>query len=328
MAELTVHSVYPESPGVDLGKRFLEHVRTTGTPETFSTISTARPPKTGQLVVLAYPVDINRDRRANKDMAPCPICCPTDPKWLSRGSLIWCEDTQAIYCVGPKCSTTGWAAARLTAAQNAFLQVDREKKAAIDLTSAVALVEARLAWIDAALPAVQHVDQLHSGLAKEQGAVRNALRRATKGSPDLQVDVGGRFQPVGPVNGTGFLTSSWQEGKRLEEARRKLLSLRADVGSESAADWATGLAPTIRKAKLKTANATAEALAVTSRKVGEAAAFLSDQTFRTLVAWSRAGAAPTGCSISQTEGAIEIRGEGYPWRARAGEVKPLPPVPQ
>ncbi len=260
-------------------------------------------------------------------MAPCPICLPSKPKWLSNGSLILCEKTSAIYCVGPTCSTTGWAASRLTIAQNVFLQAEQEKEDSESLAKAIALIDRQLAWIDSVLETVRQVDSLHTSFAKTYPLVRKSLRQSTKSGPDVQVDVGGYFQNVGRIYGAEFLTSSWREVQRLESAKKTLLSLKASVGDADSTIWSQNLASSIRTEKLKTAVSAKEILLGVRSKVGHAAAFLSDETFTTIGRWAGAGGAPPGFSVAKTATTIELRGGQSTWRARAGEITPLSPVP-
>lgn len=108
LADLLLRPDFPSAPSDDLVARFRAHVRETGSPETFAQISTTKPPQDGAVVPLALKVTIPGKRRTMGRMAPCPICSARTPKWLENGTLIWCEATRAIYCIGPECWQGLW----------------------------------------------------------------------------------------------------------------------------------------------------------------------------------------------------------------------------
>lgn len=155
----TCRSVYPDCPSSAVVAAFLEHVRLTGEPETFPTISTTRPPD--KLRVLHTPVHMPDKRRADGGRAPCPLCSPTSSKWLSRGALIWCADTAAIYAIGPRCSTGPWRQ-KIEIAINAFNEADQAKRDAQRLVAHLEALETKLDWIGRVHSAVAQIDALQA----------------------------------------------------------------------------------------------------------------------------------------------------------------------
>jgi hypothetical protein len=326
LLEVETHSVYPASPGIALGKVFKEHVRATGQPETFPTISTARPPDEGALVVLALDVSIDQRLRPERDMAPCPICSQTHPKWLGRGRLIWCEDTSAIYCLGPQCSTGGWVAGRVNIAENLFRQEDRERQAAADLAQGLAVIRARIDWIDRVASRVRRAEELQNRLGKLT-AVRRGLLNRTKGGGPVEVDVGGARRQVGSIRGADFLRSTWRDVAALEQARAGLVASLGEADRADLVAWASSLAPIICASKLGLLNEAVAALRRASEHVSAAANFLSQETALTLAALAPYSTGAERFRVTRNGDLLGIEAGEKAWHARIDEVTPLPALP-
>jgi hypothetical protein len=325
--DLITQPIYPINPGVELGKRFEAHINATGQPETFPTLSTSRPPDDGDLYVLAHPVDVDRGKRPMRDLAPCPICSPRSPIWLLKGSLIWCAETSAIYCVGPTCSTSGWAASRLTVAQNIFLREDREQQNAANLGRELRAVDARLAWIASVRPNVVRADEIQGRLAKTLPSLKLSMSRATKGGDAIRADVGGSLQPVGSIRGAPFLSSTWRLSEKLDAASSDLRSLKAECGSVDPQSWADRLAPAQCEEKLRAARKAADALSAVIVKIAAGAEFLSEETVSTLARWSASRSAPHSFKFQRTAAGFSLSVADKVWRARIGEIAVLPTLP-
>ena len=92
-------------PAESVVQLFLEHVRRTAEPETFPTISHSMPRADSRPIFLRR-FDVDRKKRPNGDMAPCPICSPNDAKFLNNGYLVWYPDEGVIRAIGPECGDT------------------------------------------------------------------------------------------------------------------------------------------------------------------------------------------------------------------------------
>jgi len=91
----------PSKPSPNDVESFKHHVRSTGCPETFPSITTARATNLDGAEILAeFPID--RKKRPNLDEAPCPICSPNSPKFLS-GYLVWFPGEKCIRAIGKEC---------------------------------------------------------------------------------------------------------------------------------------------------------------------------------------------------------------------------------
>lgn len=321
------HAIYTVNPGLELGRLFQAHVKATAQPETFPNLSTSRPPDDGELVVLAFPISVDRGRRPDRLAIPCPVCSATTPKWLHRGSFIWCEATMAIYCVGPRCGTEGWASQRLTTAQNVFLREETAKLNAERLASEIRAVPSRLAWIAHAKPVVERADILQTRLAKTLPKLKLSMHREAKASDTIRANVNGQLQSVGRIRGVAFLSSTWRNSAKLDGARTTLETLARDAPNEDLNAWAQQLAPTQCKNLLDLARNAAASLEGIADKMAAATAFLTDETALTLATWSQSRSAPFGYRFVRTAANFSLAiGENI-WRARIGEIEQLPPLP-
>ena len=87
-------------PGQYLVEEFLAHIRQSGQSETFPGLHPGPIAKTEPFLLLR-PFEIDRRKRPEGDLAPCPMCQPN--KYL-RGSLIYLPDLKAIAAIGHCCA--------------------------------------------------------------------------------------------------------------------------------------------------------------------------------------------------------------------------------
>ncbi len=97
--------------------------------------------------MLAEKISVNTALRLGGDMVPCPMCSHGKPKWKHDGSLIWCEATKAIYCIGPRCSGVTWEK-RLNVARNILRQTEKARADAAALVAVAGRAPAVLGWIE------------------------------------------------------------------------------------------------------------------------------------------------------------------------------------
>lgn len=93
---------YINRPPQVLIQEFQEHVKATGSPETFADIDNTHPTSVDGAEILCN-FRVNRTRRAERDLAPCPICSPSSPKFL-EGCLVWYPAEAVIRAIGHECS--------------------------------------------------------------------------------------------------------------------------------------------------------------------------------------------------------------------------------
>ena len=244
---LVLRSHFPEPPAQSLIAAFEDHVRTTGQPETFHAISTTRPPVDGEVEVLLEKISINKKLRPNGDGAPCPICSPTSPKYLSDGTLIWCAHTEAIYAIGPKCSLSIWTDNRLQTAKNAFRRSQKEREEAAALFHHVRRADAFLQWIADHRGRASAAEQAHREFGRTMKTLRLALSRDIKTRGAVLRSSSGRA--LASIRGPAFLTGSWSMSRELSEAGLSIRRAATEAGADPQA-WAEALAPTARRDKL------------------------------------------------------------------------------
>lgn len=316
---LVLRSHFPEPPPQSLIAAFEEHVRTTGQPETFYAISTTRPPADGDIEVLLEKISINTRLRPNGDRAPCPICSPASPKYLSDGTLIWCAHTEAIYAIGPKCSLGIWTDNRLQTAKNAFRRSQKERQEAAALFHHIRRADAFLEWIADHQGRAKAAEQAHREFSRTMKTLRLALARdiKTKGAT-LRSSTG---QALASVRGPAFLTGSWPISHELSDAASGIRKAALEAGPDPQA-WAETLAPTPRRERLKEIRAARQVLVRSAERMSAAALFLSQGNIEPLAIWSKLETSPIRFDVSHTSTKIELRQGADRWSGPLGLAMP------
>lgn len=270
---------------------FRKYVDRTGCPETFELISTAQPPRGGEIVALHHPIDINPKQRPDGGKAPCPICSPSTGKYLAGGTLIWCSETKAIYAIGPDCSTSIWSDNRLARAVNLLRRTERDQANAATLKREAALAPARLEWIEQHRPLAQQVDALHASLAKDAPGLRQSISHAVKG------------QTFSHISGTEFLTGSWRIAQNLAEVARVLDKMADRLDSSS---WVDELSAKGLEEQLELARKAMQVLSRQEQRIAEARKFLSVRNAKALVGWNTYWWAPRDFQASASIDASQV----------------------
>lgn len=324
----TERRVYPATPDRDLVEAFRRHVRETGQPETFPTISTTSPPadSEGALIVLAERIPINVKLRPLRDYAPCPLCSGVKPKWKHGGTLIWCEATSAIYCIGPDCSTKAFRD-RLNIARNIFRRDQKAIDDALQFESLIAGIPALVEWIDHHIPQARDLTGRHKMLRKELPEGRGRLSRSIRSGMLLDYQ-GPNETVVGHVSGGEFLKGTWTVDRDLEALRMILSTLWQEASSKPAA-WVDALAPTVRHQKLLQARKTVGKVRAAHSKFRAGSEFLAKANLERLAKWTAHGGGPYGMRIVIAGAKAEISfGEEF-CRVPFNLPPPLPlPLPE
>lgn len=306
-------SVFPTPPDGELVMAFRKHVGATGQPETFHNISTARPPKDGELIVLHHPIDIERGKRPDSDMAPCPICSPGKPKYLTGGTLIWCEATQAIYAIGPKCSVTLWEDGRLNRAVNLYLQTESAKANASGLVAALALIPAQRTWISNHRSMAEKAERYQKNFAKQAPKLRGALSRGLRS----------KTAATAQIKGDNFLRGSWKLTNDLDMADLALGSAITAAGEDSEA-YVLGLTPSGVSERLSKIKSPITTLKRTADRMADAAAFLSAKNCEHIGKWGASGTAPMSFKATYTASSIDLKTVNERWVGPLGLLWPSP----
>ena len=328
-ATLSLHAIYPEPPDDDLVAAFRKHVAQTGQPETFPTVSTSRPPEEGTVAVLFHPVDINRKTRPDKDEAPCSICSPGAPKWLHKGSLIWCEKSQAIYAIGPDCYKGMWADGRMDRAINLFTESQKAKEDGIRLYHLILRIPRFLSWVVANRALAGQVTDLHAGFAKDLPRLRAMLSRSLKATNGMAYDRGPLADiPLGVVAGRSFLSGHWKVGAEIDAAAASLRAFPVIEGPDLLA-WIDALTPSARAEKCKEIEKAREALARAEERMKIARDFLSAGNAQTLGRWGRGEGSPIEFTVTTTGSRITFCSGETAWQGpvnlatSVGTVEPV-----
>lgn len=98
------NAVFFDRPDDNYVSSWREHILQTGYPETFADVSTTKPENTnGNLVLLSDVIDVQIAKREDRDLVPCPLCTPTNPKF-KRGRMAWFTDENVVRFIGHKCA--------------------------------------------------------------------------------------------------------------------------------------------------------------------------------------------------------------------------------
>jgi hypothetical protein len=322
---------YRSQPSGLVIEAFLEHVATTGSPETFASISTKRPPEHGRLGVLAQ-FYADRSKRADGNLAPCPICSPYDPQYL-RGLLIWCEASQAIYAIGTDCGRKLWQNGRLDQAIAQYNQ-SRTRNAVEDaLLERLPYVPAFRLWLADHLEIARAADRLTKGFKKNAPRVYAAVKDAMANDGQLLVNAGDRTAGAGPfrLTGSSFVKHSFGAAARLERLNTERLE-HLDFGSDpleciEAISRIRPIEQTLALKWLRDARSEAEKV---FRHLDDCWTFLSAANMQVLTKWSDARSAPFRVAAHVHKGRVKIyvyQGRDDWYDELDGLVAPKPPPP-
>jgi hypothetical protein len=163
--------------------RFLEHVNATGQPETFPTLSRTTPSALSRPIFIRQ-FSVERRKRPDGDMAPCPICSPNDPKYLHDGYLVWYPDEGVIRAIGPECGDTVFGGTAYAEAKSKFEIEERERRAIDFIEKNLRKVLPMIVALEAIKPAVREAERLYSDFTGQAPKIHEKLRRV-RGSGGL-----------------------------------------------------------------------------------------------------------------------------------------------
>lgn len=169
---------------------FLEHVRTTGQPETFAGIDWTFPPAWSPPYILKANIDIERSKRPNGDMAPCAICSPTHSKCLNGLFLVYYEREAIVRVFGPDCGAKIEGGDMFIAEHKAFKLRERMARAEAKLERMLPLMPKLILALEGLRPALVEADRLYRKLRGDNSAIPKHFREVRKQrGGQLTVDV-------------------------------------------------------------------------------------------------------------------------------------------
>lgn len=176
---------YPSRPSDTVVQSFRDHVRRTGSPETFPTIERSPPPKDSQPVILTR-FDVDPEKRPRLDYAPCAICSPFKPKAIHNLALVYYPDEGVIRVIGPECSKD------LKNYKIAFDVFDDDK----NRKTYENIIEHKLPNINQINNSMEELrvacdeaERIHKKISKFGGVLTKTLRKASKDNGRLSLDV-------------------------------------------------------------------------------------------------------------------------------------------
>ncbi|TFW03972.1 hypothetical protein E4M02_02520 [Brevundimonas sp. S30B] len=319
---------FEEPPGPDFVSAFREHVRQTARPETFPGVTQTGFPRDGRVEVLFRPISVN-DKARGGSRVPCPICSTAAGKWLSNGTLIWCEDTEAVYVIGPDCYTSLDGGDRISSAINAYNVEEQERRRARILADIATLAPDLISWATASKAAATAASKAQAGLRQALPRLRSTIHRVLKANDSVTAtfyaDGQYRTETIGKIAGRDFLIGQWDLATKLTAAIGTLQALARDA-SPDARVWADGLSPTARKARLGQARAAVTDLEKVSSSLLAASQFLAADNIRRLAIWSVKGP-PTEFSVNHTASKVVLTVDGKSWEGPVG-IKPPVSLPE
>jgi hypothetical protein len=249
---------YLSRPSESLVTAFLDHVRRTGSPETFPTICRTKPNAESRPIFLRR-FDVDRRKRPNGDMAPCPICSPNDPKFLHEGYFVWYPDEGVIRGIGPECGDTVFGGSLYAEAKDQFDREERERQAVEFLEKNLQKILSMIMALEAIRPAAQEATRLYSDFKRTAPTIHKVLRQVKGAGSTLKVSVvterkdnrtdgprgfGKRNSDydshdivLGQLPDTALLYSSFDPLEDFQEIQQLLFSLPQFMSSEAAFSW-------------------------------------------------------------------------------------------
>jgi hypothetical protein len=198
-AKHPVHRLFKDRPTRFLKEEFGKHVSKTGSPETFPGIHPGPIPKTARFFKLG-PFSIERKKRSDLDMAPCPMCQPN--KFLS-GFLVWLPELQAIAAIGHCCADKD----NLAAADREYAARSARDNEEDYLLSALPRIPLRLAALDQAKPAAEEAERVYRRFRNKGSGFQKRLRSVNRqqgGRLTLTEAIEGDLASIGPAGFKGL----------------------------------------------------------------------------------------------------------------------------
>jgi hypothetical protein len=330
---LEVRGPYPARPDRRIEEALREHIRQTGTPESFPGVILkplplgARP----ELVLRNYTID--RSKREDGQYAPCAQCSPHAPKYLT-GGVIWCPDGW-LRQFGCDCveKAIGGAAFRTMNLERVQLEAERE---------ADDFLLSNWAWVSRLRDYVQEASVVAAALAENRDAIDTKLRgwrskvREAARSSDSQLVVsrrrrierdesGERIGPrgfggsdgyetvqeaIGPFVGRIAVSASFDPAAWVQEVESLIPAGcwdTADSAFEVTAGWSTAQ----RVERVRHLRDAASRTAIVSRKIEEGRQFFTAEALRRLGRWGgdREAALPFTVRMSTGEAVIQYDGK-------------------
>lgn len=322
--ELVLRAQFPTFPPSTVASDFRRHVKSTGRPETYPSISTEKPPKDTNVKVVSE-IHIAKHVRGDNTYAPCPICNPEGSQFL-HGYLVWCEASKAIYAIGKECHDRLWDAGLLQSAVAAYEQHQREVSLEIVLLDALPRIKRLAEWAENHRDAAEEADRLSRSFRRCLSGQLTGLKAAAKTGGQLYgVSERGQAQVLGRLAGGGFCLGNSNAGRDLNIARQYLNAVEFGSDDEVLSRLESMTLKEKKAASYTTANARDLLLKVFER-IDEAWAFTQPDNLALLNRW---GGQQRDRLVALGNGrSVRVEAGGKVWFERVTSLIQPGPVPQ
>lgn len=103
MIDLAHYAVFERRPDDTYIQQWKEHIKQTGSPETFDYVTMVGPSNVDRAVILSGDIEVPLDKREDEGMVPCPLCRPRSPKFKT-GRMVWFPIDRTVLFIGNKCA--------------------------------------------------------------------------------------------------------------------------------------------------------------------------------------------------------------------------------
>lgn len=178
---------FPDKPAPIVVERFFAYLNATGRPHTWEHHDHSRPPPDQDFEELRT-FEVPEKFRAEVGMAPCPVCCPDAPKYLS-GVLCWFPEEGVLRCIGRECAAGHFGNERAARARNTRKRQEALEIAERALEEGLPLLEGRRCKVASKLDRAAELDRVRELFdAHATKAGRRALVRLASSSGGLPIN--------------------------------------------------------------------------------------------------------------------------------------------
>lgn len=281
-------SAFPARPRAEFVERWRRHIEKTGDPAGFTSVSTDKPPRTAQVILLSADIKVPVGKRGG-ERVPCPLCSPTRPKF-ETGRMAWFPEDQAVRFIGHTCAAR-YLGDNYREAERLF-NVEQKCVEYQQLWSKIGPKLDDLAdFLDGLLIPAKALQFTRDRLDERAAGFARFLLNDRIYSPGRLPFGPGHNAASGELKGLPFLATEFRPAREVEKARETLADLRRPLPAWTVDDGANADADTI-VSRGRRATKMLDALPDLREKVAEAQKFLTVGNLRTLERWSAGGQSP------------------------------------
>lgn len=220
------------------------HIKATGRPEMFESVSTTKPPRSGRIKLLARKISVPVKKRDDGHLVPCPICSTECSKFIT-GYMAWFPLEGVVRFIGHQCGEKYFDTGKFRQAEK-----DLKEKLAVAarrkfLERNCHLVPALIASLERVLPKAQAASQVnkhcaikHPHLWRMLGAQvkdGNALYVYDQVSAVVSAEFGDRFtrRKIAELYGLTALKVRYEPEKKLRQMINRLKTIPFEAQNDT-----------------------------------------------------------------------------------------------